>query len=330
MSLVKFISGLSSNLSEKTYEDGAIYFVFPDGQHDNGHIYLDIKGSRHAISAAYDDSDIIDRLLELERVSLIHCTGISLSTTDLTIHGNTSVTLTATALPANKTDQIFWTNSNENAFEIVSTTTNNNVSTVVLSGIAEGNGVITAKCGNYTASCNVSVQTGQLVEHVLVSNYQCNGETFTYTAPISLDYGQYIEVSLSVAGITKTKENLISFGQDIAIGAGTGYRYHCYTSATASKIQNTLRMFWVDNGTNQSNIEVSTGNNTGDMVIKLDTAGIWINNTLYTPNSSVATMYNDILNNIRNFSSIEVGSAEGSNRSTAYYNYIKYYSYEES
>lgn len=107
MSLVKFISGLSSDLSEKTYEDGAIYFVFPDGQHDNGHIYLDIKGSRHAISAAYDDSDIIDRLLELERVSLIRCTGISLSTTDLTIHGNTSVTLTATALPANKTDQIF-------------------------------------------------------------------------------------------------------------------------------------------------------------------------------------------------------------------------------
>ena len=85
---------------------------------------------------------------------------------------------------------------------------------------------------------------GQLVEHVLVSNYQCDGSPFTYTAPISLDHGQYIEVSLSTAGITQTKQNLISFGQNISMGAqGGGYRYHCYTSATASKIKNTLRMF---------------------------------------------------------------------------------------
>ena len=332
MSLVKFISGLSSDLPEKAYEDGAIYFVFPDGQHDNGHIYLDIKGSRHAISAAYDDSSIIDRLEELERVSLVHCTGLSLSTNSIVMSTNTSTSITATAGPQDCTDLINWTVSDDTVCEIVSATQTNNTSTIILTGLADGTTTVTATCGECFAICSIEVQSGMLVEHILLENYTCDGTSFIYTAPIDLSHGQYIEVSLSVAGITQIKQNLVSFGNDIGNGGTTvnGYRIHCYTSATQTKIQNTIRFFIQGGKASQSNIEFNIGNNNGDIVLKLDAMGLWLNGSLVTPSATYQTLWNTILEQFRtNFTSFEVGSAEGATRSTAHYNYIKYYAYEE-
>lgn len=332
MSLVKFISGLSSDLPEKTYEDGAIYFVFPDGQHDNGHIYLDIKGSRHAISAAYDDSSVLSRLAELERVSLVHCTSISLSTMSVVMSTNTSTSITATVGPTNCTDLINWTVGDDTVCEIVSVSNVDNTSSIILTGLDDGITTITATCGQQSATCAIEVQSGMLVEYTLLENYTCDGSSFIYTAPIDLSHGQYIEVSLSVAGITQIKQNLVSFGNDIGNGGTTvnGYRIHCYTSATQTKIQNTARFFIQGGKASQSNIEFNIGNNNGDIVLKLDAMGLWLNGTLITPSATYQTLWNTILNQFRNnFTSFEVGSAEGTTRSTAHYNYIKYYAYEE-
>ena len=105
MALVNFKTGTREELSEEPYNDGTIYFVFPEGE-VTGHISVDVKGFRHEISAAYDDSSIIERLLELERVSLVHCTGISLSTNSIVMSTNTSTSITATIGPTDCTDLI--------------------------------------------------------------------------------------------------------------------------------------------------------------------------------------------------------------------------------
>ena len=103
MSLVDFKMGTPEDLAFEPYHDGSLYFIFPDGS-NTGHIYLDTDGVRKAISAAYNDTPIIDRILELERLTLVHSTGVSLSTNNMIISVGGSGSLTATATPANVTD----------------------------------------------------------------------------------------------------------------------------------------------------------------------------------------------------------------------------------
>lgn len=78
------------------------------------------------------------------------CTGISLnkSTTSITSIGDTE-TLTATVTPSDTTDQIVWSNSDNT----VATVNNGTVTAVGL-----GSAVITATCGNYSATCTVTVR----------------------------------------------------------------------------------------------------------------------------------------------------------------------------
>lgn len=80
----------------------------------------------------------------------VPCTGISLnkSTTSITSIGDTE-TLTATVTPSDTTDQIVWSSSDNT----VATVSNGTVTAVGL-----GSAVITATCGNYSATCTVTVR----------------------------------------------------------------------------------------------------------------------------------------------------------------------------
>lgn len=78
----------------------------------------------------------------------VPCTGISLNTNTLTFSSEGSQTLTATVTPDGCTDEITWESDNTS------------VATVnggVVTAIANGSATITAKCGEYSASCSVSV-----------------------------------------------------------------------------------------------------------------------------------------------------------------------------
>lgn len=75
----------------------------------------------------------------------VPCTGISLSESSITITGET--TITATVTPSDTTDAIIWTSSNTNVV-----TVNNGVVTFVSSGTA----TVTATCGSYSDSCEVT------------------------------------------------------------------------------------------------------------------------------------------------------------------------------
>ena len=106
----------------------------------NGSAVITAKCGEYSASCSVSVSGIFEP---------IPCTGISL---DATAHSFTTVgaskTLIATATPADTTDSILWESSN------------NAVATVaggVVTSVGEGDCVITAKCGNYSATCNVSV-----------------------------------------------------------------------------------------------------------------------------------------------------------------------------
>lgn len=79
------------------------------------------------------------------------CTGITLDKSTVTLDAvGATVTLTATPRPADTTDPVVWTSSNENV-----ATVNNGVVTSVGLGTA----TITATCGNYSATCSVTANT---------------------------------------------------------------------------------------------------------------------------------------------------------------------------
>lgn len=78
----------------------------------------------------------------------IPCTGISLNANALTFTAEGSQTLTANVTPDGCTDPVTWESNNTS----VAT-----VSGGVVTAIANGSATITAKCGEYSASCTVDV-----------------------------------------------------------------------------------------------------------------------------------------------------------------------------
>lgn len=94
----------------------------------------------------------VNKLATVELENSVDCTGISLNKSSTNVsYGNTE-TLVATVTPANTTDVIEWS------------TSDNTVATVfngAVTSVGIGTATITATCGNYSASCTVTV-TGQL------------------------------------------------------------------------------------------------------------------------------------------------------------------------
>ena len=84
----------------------------------------------------------------------IPCTGISLSQTAISFanRGETQ-TIIATVTPSDTTDKLTWESSDTNVATVIDG--------VVTAGDA-GDAVITAKCGNITASCNVNVSFAEI------------------------------------------------------------------------------------------------------------------------------------------------------------------------
>ena len=79
----------------------------------------------------------------------IAATSVSLDKTELTLEPDGTVALTATVLPANTTDALEWSSSDETVAI---------VSEGVVTAKAEGEAIITAKAGEQTATCKVTVK----------------------------------------------------------------------------------------------------------------------------------------------------------------------------
>lgn len=118
------------------------------------------------------------------------CTSIVLDNTALSITDNNAVTLTATVTPANTTDKIVWSSSND---EIA--TVNNGVVTPVGTGTC----MITAVCGSQTATCEVTVEMQEIVE------IPCTSVTLDKTElNITSESQQTLEATILPADTTDT------------------------------------------------------------------------------------------------------------------------------
>lgn len=90
-------------------------------------------------------NEYLDALTPIVRIP---CTGITLSITDMLLNGKVTNTIVATVEPVDTTDKTIWSSSNTSIASV-----NNGV----VAAVANGDAVITATCGDFSASCAVVV-----------------------------------------------------------------------------------------------------------------------------------------------------------------------------
>lgn len=146
-----------------------------------------------------EDGEVFTSIKEV-----IECTSISLDKTELSFTNTIPQTLIATVLPSNTTEKVTWSINDESIVVIVDGT---------VTPKKNGNTIITATCGNKTATCNVAV-TGIITNYSIVNNLtNCINsnsatsieENSSYTATITANKGCTLgEVTCTMGGVSQT------------------------------------------------------------------------------------------------------------------------------
>ena len=279
----------SNNNSVATVENGVVTAVA------NGSATITAKCGEYSASCSVGVSGI---------AKPVACTGITLDKTELTFTEAESQTLTATVTPTDTTDEIAWESSSPG----VATVENG-----IVTPNADGTCTITAKCGNYSASCAVSVSGVASVTY-LYENYSPAGESFIQTLDnIDWNAGDYIEAEIDVTNCTPTVfEPLLGVGRDIA--NWYGFNIHIPYNHSTKVLQVN---YCNEIGQGRKNITL-----TDNVVsIKIASTGITVNGTEYL--CSTFSRGGTVMDKIMENDTVQIGSAEGANRSHATYNYIR-------
>ena len=101
----------------------------------------------------------------------VPCTGITLSASELAFTGEGTKTLTATVTPSNCDDIVTWESDNKSVATVVNG---------VVTAIANGSAIITARCGSHSASCSVSVSGFAVV--IPCTGISLSASELTFTA----------------------------------------------------------------------------------------------------------------------------------------------------
>lgn len=148
-------------------------------------------------------------------VDPIPCTGISLSASTASVEAGQTVILTATVTPIDTTDAIVWTSSDQ---------TKATVENGVVTGVGKGSVTITATCGNYSATCTVTVivyydypvngyvlAQGNRLDYASAYNYKAGG-TFNDPFLRKVSNGQTIKVRNTNSPVPGLYVNLYVYG----------------------------------------------------------------------------------------------------------------------
>lgn len=140
----------------------------------------------------------------------------------------------------------------------------------------------------------------------LTENYSPKGVSFKYDH-IVIDFKKdgYIEVEVDLSTCINKLENIISFGLGINLWTGGSNQIHMHYDMLSACMA-------VYDAVNNKSINIPV---TGIAIIRLDASGVYINGTKCCENSLIGLIF------------ISIGSQEGSVRSNAIYNYIKYSGY---
>lgn len=180
-----------------------------------------VKSMPHYISGVTTDDIIAGKILYENcyvSESFIPATSITLSSSTLTIDGETSQTLTATVLPTNTTQVVSWTSSN-----ITVATVSNGVVTAK----SNGDAIITATIGNYSATCAVTVTGIENDDPIIIPDAPEGWEGVRYLTNDDIMYGvSGSSTADQVDGVPYTKTNSKRAGYFIAdIPVESGYTY---------------------------------------------------------------------------------------------------------
>lgn len=241
----------------------------------------------------------------------VPCTGLTLSASTLTFTGEGSQTLVATVEPENTTDIVEWS---------VDYSSIASVADGVVTARANGSCTITARCGEYSATCAVSVSGIEVEEqvNVLYENYSPAGASFSKTAVMDWENG-YIEASIDLANCTGANECILTVGTNVA----TWNPYNIHTNYTATT--NRFEVSFVHESLTVARYRTTLEST--EILLRIDKNGLSINGTLLTEDdynvNNATEAYGKLLNLLVRNNRIEVGSAEGNTRSNATYHYIK-------
>ena len=181
MALIKFYNGSDEDIQNKEYEEGAVYYIFPNSNMTVGRIYVDIDGVRREISASYNDTSLSNRIKALEDLLLVSCEGVIINETDVTVWVGMNNSFSGTIAPGTTTDPIVFTSAN-NKVEVVDYSINkaSGAFTANIAGLENGRDTITLTCGSYSDTISVLVMDEEYYTDVILEeDYDPNGTNFS-------------------------------------------------------------------------------------------------------------------------------------------------------
>ena len=146
----RFTDVMSQELIKEDYASttaGGSYSGIPSVAKNNVQQIRNFAAARQSWTDEY-----ISALTPIERIP---CTGITLSAIELMFTGIGKQTLIATVEPQTTTDKVIWTTSDDSV-----ATVDNGIVTAVFNG----NATITATCGDFSATCSITVDGIELPE----------------------------------------------------------------------------------------------------------------------------------------------------------------------
>lgn len=145
----------------------------------------------------------------------IRCTSITLDKTELSLTAEgESQTITATVTPSDTTDSIVWRSGDAGIATVVGG---------VVTAVANGETTITATCGNYSATCAVTV-SGIVEEPVEIIDYTLNAMT-PYIADKSLWVNEGLNINTGAVQTSTTDRHTPKFEVQNCAYALTGGQY---------------------------------------------------------------------------------------------------------
>lgn len=171
---------------------------------DTGLVTAVAKGEATITAKVGDISDTIKITVTEPAVTVVDVESVTLNKTEITLEIGGTETLTAAVLPENATDKtVAWETSNAE----VATVANG-----VVTAVAKGEATITAKAGDKTATCKVSVnETVVEVPSITITN----GETAT------MNTGDTLQLNATVENLEGTVA-WTSSDDEVATVSGTG------------------------------------------------------------------------------------------------------------
>lgn len=175
----------SNDSSVATVSDGVVTPVA------NGNCTITVTCGNYSTSCSVSVSGLFEP---------IPCTGVTLNETSLTFTGTGTQTLIATVTPSDTTDSLVWSSSDKTKATVVDG---------VVTAIANGSVTITATCGNYSASCSVSVSE---IETAPLYTLENGTKTFSDGSVLEITNGNHVK--LTKASTTASHVNIARVTQN--------------------------------------------------------------------------------------------------------------------